>query len=378
MLNKGLEDVVVATSAICDVKGTEGRLIYRGIDIHELAEQSNFEEVIYLLWFGSLPTADELATFKADLAAQRQVPQQVIDLIQGLPKDANPMDVLRTAVSALAFYDEDTWDNSADANLRKAKKLTAQIATLVAAHERIRKGKAIVAPRADLSHAANFLYMLNGEVPDEVAEKTFDVALILHADHEFNASTFTARQIVSTLADFYGAVAGACASLSGPLHGGANTAVMNLLLKIGDLDKAEDYVKGMLARKEKISGFGHRVYKTEDPRATHLRRMSEALGQRSGQSKWFEMSKVIEQYIKAEKGLNANVDFYSASAYYVMGIPTDLYTPIFAVSRISGWSAHILEQFANNRLIRPRADYIGPVDQHYVPIEQRTKATAAV
>ena len=376
MLNKGLEDVVVATSAICDVKGDEGRLIYRGIDIHELAERATFEEVIYLLWFGALPTQAELAKLKADLAAQRAVPAPIFDLMRQLPKSHHPMDVLRTAVSAMAFYDTDTWDNSPEANLRKAIKLTARMATLVAAIDRQRKDLPIVAPRTDLSHAANFLYMLTGQVPDDVSERTFDVALILHADHEFNASTFTARQIVSTLADIYGAITGACASLSGPLHGGANTAVMEMLLQIGDEDKVESWLTNALANKQKIMGFGHRVYKTEDPRATHLRRMSESLGERTGQPKWFRMSQVIERMIKQEKGLNANVDFYSASAYYVMGIPTDLYTPIFAVSRVSGWTAHVMEQFQNNRLIRPRAEYIGPVDVHYTPIEERSPEPA--
>jgi citrate synthase len=378
MLNKGLEDVVVATSSICDVKGDEGRLIYQGIDIHELAEQATFEEVIYLLWHGSLPTKAQLDGLKADLAAHRAVPSQVIDLMKQFPKNAHPMDILRTAVSAAAFYDADAWDNSAEANMRKAIKLTAQVATLVAAIDRIRKDQPLVEPRKDLSHAANFLYMLTGNVPDEVAEKTFDIALILHADHEFNASTFTARQIVSTLCDFYGAVTGACASLSGPLHGGANTAVMEMLLKIGDESKVQEFIDNALATKQKIMGFGHRVYKTEDPRATHLRRMSESLGERAGQPKWFRMSQVIEKTIKEQKGLNPNVDFYSASAYYVMGIPTDLYTPIFAVSRIAGWSAHILEQFANNRLIRPRAEYIGPTNVHYTPIDKRSPSPAAV
>jgi citrate synthase len=378
MLNKGLEDVVVATSAICDVKGDEGRLIYRGIDIHELAERANFEEVIYLLWHGSLPTTTQLDAFKADLVAHRAVPGQVIDLMKQFPKNAPPMDILRTAVSALAFYDADAGDNTAEANMRKAIKLTAQTATLVAAIERLRKDLPLVEPRKDLSHAANFLYMLTGSAPDEVSEKTFDIALILHADHEFNASTFTARQIVSTLADFYGAVAGACASLSGPLHGGANTAVMEMLLKISDETQVQAFIDDALATKQKIMGFGHRVYKTEDPRATHLRRMSESLGARTGQPQWYRMSQVIEKTIKDKKGLNPNVDFYSASAYYVMGIPTDLYTPIFAVSRISGWSAHILEQFANNRLIRPRAEYIGPLDVHYTPIDQRSPAPATV
>ncbi|MBC7543710.1 MAG: citrate synthase [Candidatus Sericytochromatia bacterium] len=376
MLNKGLEDVVVATSSICDVQGDEGRLIYQGIDIHELAERATFEEVIHLLWFGALPTQDQLDTLKADLAANRNVPAQVLALMEQFPKSAVPMDILRTAISAAAFYDADAWDASPEANLRKAIKLTAQMATYVAAIERMRKGLPLVAPRADLSHAANFLYMLTGSVPDEVSERTFDVALTLHADHEFNASTFTARQIVSTLTDFYGAVTGAIASLSGPLHGGANTAVMEMLLKIGDEDKVEGWTKEALASKQKIMGFGHRVYKTEDPRATHLRRMSESLGQRVNQPKWFRMSQVIETYIKQEKGLNANVDFYSASAYYVMGIPTDLYTPIFAVSRVAGWSAHIIEQFNNNRLIRPRAEYIGPTNVHYVPIAERTPTPA--
>jgi citrate synthase len=369
---KGLEGIVAASSSICYIDGDAGILAYRGIDIHELAQHSTFEETCYLLWFGKLPNKSELADFSRKLAAERKVDAAVFDLMRNLPKTAIPMEVLRTAVSALSPYDADAEKMDHDANVRKAIRLTSQIAMIVAGYDRIRKGKNVVQPDPSLSHAANFLLLLNGEKPSSTAEKALDVALILHADHELNASTFAARVIAATLADMHSAIVGGIGALKGPLHGGANEAVMRILF---DIDKkGEDpveHVKAMLAAKKKISGFGHRVYTTEDPRATHLRKMSQELG-RDANPKWYDMSAKIEQYIKKEKGLNANVDFYSASTYTTLGLDVDLFTPVFAVSRISGWTAHVIEQLDDNRLIRPRADYIGPkYPAKYVPIEQR-------
>jgi len=370
---KGLEGIVAANSGICWIDGEAGVLAYRGIDIHELAENSSFEETTYLLWNGLLPNQFDLREFSSQLALARVLDKGIVDLMKNFPTSATPMEVLRTAVSALSFYDADEKDNSHDANVRKAYNLTAQIAMIVAIYDRIRKGKEIVPPDRSLSHAANFLLMLNGVKPSETATRTLDLALVLHADHELNASTFAARVIAATLSDIHSAITGAIGALKGPLHGGANEGVMRLLLTI---DKAGadpvEYVKGMLAARQKISGFGHRVYKTEDPRATHLRRMSEQLGKDSGQPKWYEMSRAIELYINQEKKLNANVDFYSASTYATLGIDIDLYTPIFAVSRIAGWAAHVIEQLDDNRLIRPRAEYIGPeYPSHWVPVEKR-------
>jgi citrate synthase len=370
---KGLEGIVAANSGICWIDGDAGVLAYRGIDIHELAEQSTFEETTYLLWNGILPNALALREFQSQLSLARSIDQRIVDMLRSFPKTATPMEVLRTAVSALSFYDADEKDNSHDANVRKAYKLTAQIAMLVAIYDRLRKGLEIVPPDRSLSHAANFLWMLNGEKPSETATRTLDIALILHADHELNASTFAARVIAATLSDIHSAITGAIGALKGPLHGGANEAVMRLLYTI---DKAGadpvEYVRNMLAARQKISGFGHRVYKTEDPRATHLRRMSEQLGRDAGQPKWFEMSRAIEIYINADKKLNANVDFYSASTYATLGIDIDLYTPIFAISRIAGWAAHVIEQLDDNRLIRPRAEYIGPMyPSPWIPVDER-------
>ena len=370
---KGLEGVVATTSKICYIDGDAGVLAYSGIDIHELAEKSNFEETCYLLWHGKLPTESELNELRSRLASERKLDPAVITFLREVPKDAAPMDVLRTAVSALGLYDSDRNSNDHDANVTKAIRLTSQIAMLVAAYDRIRKGKGVVAPDPGLSHAANFLLMLNGEKPSQTAERALDIALILHADHELNASTFAARVTAATLSDMHSAITSAIGALKGPLHGGANEAVFHILEKI-DSTGADpvEYVRQMLAEKKKISGFGHRVYHTEDPRATHLRRMSEDLCKASGQAKWFEMSRKIEQFVKSEKKLNANVDFYSASTYHVLGINVDLFTPIFAVSRISGWSAHVIEQLDDNRLIRPRADYVGPAyPQHWTPMNRR-------
>src|SRR6185437_2784338 len=347
---------------------------YRGIDIHELASKSTFEETAYLLWNGTLPNASELDTFTKRLTEARKLPAQIVDLLKSFPKQATPMEVLRTGVSALSFYDRDEKAVDHDSNIRKSFDLTAQIAMLVAAFDRIRKGKEIVPPDPSLSHAGNFLWMLTGEKPSDTATRALDVALILHADHELNASTFAARAIAATLSDIHSAITGAIGALKGPLHGGANEAVMRMLLAIDEqgADPVE-YVKGMLAARQKISGFGHRVYKTEDPRATHLRRMSEHLGHDSGNPKWFEMSRTIELFINKEKKLNANDDFYSASTYATLGFDIDLYTPIFALSRVAGWTAHVIEQLDDNRLIRPRAEYIGPpYPVPYLPIERRS------
>jgi len=370
----GLEDTVATSSSICYLDGERGVLAYCGYDIHDLARQATFEEVCFLLWHRRLPTRAELGDLQSELAANREIPELVIRLMRTLPK-GDGMDALRTLASALSHYDADAADQSAAANYRKAVRLTAQFSTLVAAMGRVNGGGQPIAPDPVLGHAANFLYMLTGERPSGLATRAFDVALILHADHELNASTFAARVIAATLSDIHSAMVGAIGALKGPLHGGANADVMRLLLEIGrdaPMEKAEEVIRAKLARKEKIPGFGHRVYHTEDPRATHLRQMSKDLGQRAGQPQWFEMSQRIEALVKGEKKLNPNVDFYSASTYYVLGIPIDLFTPIFAVSRVSGWTAHVLEQYANNRLIRPRAEYIGPeYPQRYTPLETR-------
>ena len=370
---RGLEGIIATKSSICWIDGDAGVLSYRGIDIHELATHSTFEETTYLLWFGALPTAAQLAEFTASLAAARTLDPHILALLRSVPTHATPMEVLRTAVSLLSLYDADEKDSSHDANVRKSYRLTAQIAMIVALFDRIRKGKPLVEADKSLSHAANFLWMLNGQKPSETATRAFDIALILHADHELNASTFAARVIAATLSDMHSAITGAIGALKGPLHGGANEATMKLLYAI-DAAGADpvEYVKQMFAEKKKISGFGHRVYHTEDPRATHLRRMSEDLGKSAGNTKWFDMSRKIELFVKQEKKLNANVDFYSASTYTTLGIDIDLFTPIFAVSRIAGWAAHVIEQHDDNRLIRPRADYVGPpYPSPYIPIAQR-------
>ncbi len=367
----GLRGVVAATSSIGDVNGERGELIYQGYDIHDLAEHSRFEEVVFLLWHGRLPQASELDELKQGIGANYEVPAEVFDIMRRLPRASEPMDTLRTAISALACYDEQARDIARAGALRTATRLTAQFPVIVAAIERLRNGQEPIAPRADLNIATNFLYMLKGELPPEREARIFDVCLILHADHELNASTFTARVVAGTLADIYNCVTAALGALAGPLHGGANTNVMKMLLKIGDVERADEFVQRALAEKQKIMGIGHAVYRTEDPRATHLRRFSKEMGERRGETKWHEISRRIEEIMHREKGMYANVDFYSASTYYMMGIPLDLYTPIFAVSRISGWTGHILEQYANNKLIRPRAEYVGPRGLKYVPIDQR-------
>ena len=367
----GLRGVVAATSSIGDVNGEQGILIYQGYDIHDLARNSTFEEVIFLLWHGRLPRRAELDELKSSLAQCYELPAELVALMRQFPRDAEPMDTLRTAVSALDFYDHNARDTSREASLRTATRLTAQLPTIVATAARLHNGQEPIKPRPELNIATNFLYMLKGEMPSEQDAHIFDVCLLLHADHELNASTFTARVVAGTLADMYGAVTAAIAALSGPLHGGANTNVMKMLLKIGEVERAEQHVKEALGRKEKIMGIGHAVYKTEDPRATHLRQFSKEVGERAGETKWFEISRKIEEIMMREKGMYPNVDFYSASTYYMMGLPLELFTPIFAISRISGWTGHILEQYANNKLIRPRAEYIGPRQLVYKPIDER-------
>lgn len=371
----GLRGVVAAASSIGDVNGEKGELIYQGVNIHDLATKSTFEEVVFLLWNGRLPRRAELDELKASLSASYKLPADILELIKGIskrvPAKADPMDRLRTVVSALAMFDDEANDLSREASIRVATRLTAQFPTIVAAIERTRNNLEPVDPKPDLNIATNFLYMMKGEMPDEFDARVLDVALILQADHELNASTFTARVVAGTLANMYSAVTAAIGALSGPLHGGANTAIMKILLEIDDVNKVEGFVKDALSKKKKIMGFGHAVYKTEDPRATHLRRFSKEMGERKGDSKWYEITAKLEEIMKREKGLLPNVDAYSASTYYMMGIPLDLYTPIFAISRISGWTAHILEQYADNKLIRPRAEYVGPRNVPYVPIDER-------
>ena len=370
----GLEDVVATASAICHIDGSRGTLAYRGFDIHDLAAHATFEEVCFLLWHGRLPSRSDLGELQSQFAASRPLPEGVIRLTRSLPP-SDTMDTLRTLASALAHYDSDASQSSPAANERKAVRLTAQLGSLVATMGRLEAGGGQIAPDPAMGFAANFLYMLTGRRPDALAVRAFDVALVLHADHELNASTFAARVAAATLTDMHSAVVAGIAALKGPLHGGANADVMRMLLDLGPAatpDRIEQTIRARLSRKEKIPGFGHRVYRTADPRAFHLRRMSRDLGRRTGQPHWFDMSERIEAIVKAEKKLNANVDFYSASTYYALGIPIDLFTPIFAVSRCAGWTAHVLEQYANNRLIRPRAEYTGPpVPQPWVPLEQR-------
>lgn len=368
----GLEDVVANTSEICYVDGKEGRLVYHGYDIHDLVNgKATFEEVVYLLWHGALPTKAELTAFTREIADKRALHPNVLAFLREVPKDANAMAVLRTAVSYAGLYDTDDGDESRDANVRKATRLVAQIPTIVTSFERIRQGLEPVQPDAGLSAASSFFYLLRGEKPDEFAERAFNIALILHADHELNASTFSARVTAGTLSDMYSSIVSAIGTLKGPLHGGANEQVMRMLLEIDDPSKAESWITNALSEKKKIMGFGHRVYRTEDPRATHLRQLSKEAGERAGQQKWYEISQIVERVVKDQKGLNPNVDFYSASMYYALGLPTHLFTPIFACSRVSGWTAHVLEQYANNRLIRPRAEYTGPTHVQYVPLNQR-------
>ena len=373
----GLEDVVVGTSAICYLDGERGVLAYQGYDIHDLADAERgvtFEEVCFLLWHGRLPTRAELGDVQTALAAARILPDNIVRAMRSLPR-VDGMDALRTLTSMLAHSDPDATDQTPAANYRKAVRLSGQIGAVVATWGRMAAGGGPIDPDPALGHAANFLYMLTGDRPKAVAARAFDVSLILHADHELNASTFAARVVAATLSDIHSAVVAGIGALKGPLHGGANADAMRMLMAIGrdaGPDRAEEFVRAKLARKEKIPAFGHRVYRTEDPRATHLRRFSKTLGEQRGEPQWFEMTQRIETVVKAEKKLNANVDLYSASTFYALGIPIDLYTPVFAVSRVSGWTAHVLEQYSNNRLIRPRMEYTGPpYPQTVLPLDQR-------
>jgi citrate synthase len=371
MTTAGLEGVVAGESEICYIDGYQGILSYRGYNIHTLAENAVFEEVIFLLWNGWLPKQRELDQLKHDLVAERVLPAPVVEFLKSAGK-ANGMDVLRTAVSMLSLHDPEAQDMSTEANHRKAVRLMSKTASIVTTLDRLRKGQAVIEADPKLGFSANFLYTLTGKRPEDLMERAFDVAMILHADHELNASTFAARVTAATLSDIYSSVTSAIGALKGPLHGGANQDVIKVLLELHDEDEAAGRVEDTLARKIKMPGFGHRVYRTEDPRATHLRVLSEELGKRTGQEKLYRMSRRMEDTIKKVKNLNPNVDFYSASTYYSLGIPIDLFTPVFAVSRMSGWTAHILEQYHNNRLIRPRAEYKGnPDGQTWIPIEKR-------
>jgi citrate synthase len=368
---KGLADVVAAETAISDIDGRLGRLWYVGFDIDDLARWSTFEETVYLLHHQRLPGRDELEDFTARLVEERELDPWLEGMMPTLGEVTSPMSMLRTSVSAASAYDPDGWDQSPEANLRKAIRLVARFPTMIAAYHRQRTGGEAIPPNPKMPHAANFLTMLTGEEPDEASARAFDVCLILHADHTMNASTFVARVVASTLSDMHSAITAAIAALKGPLHGGANEAVHAMLEEIGDVERAEPYVKDLLVRKRKVMGFGHRVYRTEDPRAGHLRRLSQELAQRAGDTRWYEISERIEKVVMDERGLYPNVDFYAASVYHYLGIPTDLMTCVFAASRVAGWSAHVREQLADNRLIRPESDYVGPRNQTYVPLEDR-------
>jgi citrate synthase len=374
----GLEGVVAVPSTICFIDGTAGRLVYRGYEISDLVEHATFEEVAFLLWDGELPSRTQLATLRRELSSASSIPTHVVSILNTLPRQTQPMDALRTAVSALGATDPDLENNDRDADRRKAVRITAQLPTIVAAFHRIRNGQQPVAPDPELPLAANFLYMLNGKRPHETLSRVLDAALVLHAEHGMNASTFAARVTAATMADMHAAITSACAALKGPLHGGANQDVMQLLLGWGDAEQAVKKVKEMLATGQKIPGFGHRVYRTFDPRAHFLRKMSKQLGEAAGNTKWYEMSEklipIMKDTLNAEgkpRNLNPNVDFFSASAYYTMGIPLDLFTPIFAIARAAGWTAHVMEQHHNNRIIRPTDDYTGPFDKKVVPIDRR-------
>jgi citrate synthase len=372
---KGLEGVVATTSSVSSI--IDDILTYRGFNVDDLAHYADFEEVIYLLWFKKLPTSQQLAGFRKELNENAFLPDELIKIIEKLPhENAHPMSVLMTCVSTLSLYDEETDQIAERANYRKAIRLQAKLASIVAAYSRICEGKKPLMPKTGLSFAANFLYMLNGEIPNEISEKAFNKALVLHADHELNASTFTARVCVATLSDMYSGVTAALGALKGPLHGGANERVMKMLNEMNEVDQVESYLERAFEKKEKIMGFGHRVYKDGDPRAKHLREMSGQLASVTGEDRWYNMSLAIEQIILKEKGLLPNVDFYSASVYHSLGIQHSLFTPIFAISRVSGWVAHILEQYENNRLIRPRAEYVGLKHQTYISINERDDSGA--
>jgi len=361
VIAKGLEGIVANSTALSDVRGEEGILIYAGYNINELAGKVSYEEVVYLLWHGELPNKAQLEALHLELGSQRELPQGVIDFILGAPKDANPMDVIRTGVSMLGLYDKvPTGEIDPGKNRHRAVSLTAKVGVIAAYYHRARLGKDLPPVRKDLGEAAHFLYLLNGVEPTPEAAKTLDVGYVLHADHGMNASTFSARVTIATLSDIYSAVTSAIGTLKGPLHGGANEGVIHMLQEIGDESKVDAWVENALATKKKVMGIGHRVYKTLDPRAPHLRSMAVQLCEQLGEGKWIRMSERIAELMKEKKGLNANVDFYSATVYYSLGLPTDMFTPIFAIARTSGWTAHILEQLVDNRLYRPLSEYVGP------------------
>jgi citrate synthase len=370
-LIRGLEGVVAAQTELCDLDGAHGRLAYRGYDIEELARQATFEEVAYVLWHGDLPKPGQLDQFTVGLIAARELPRDVVQAFRLMPRATDPMRVLQATVAVLGMHDPDATDNSKPANLRKAARLTSQMATAMCAHHRVRSGLEPVAPAADLGHAANFLYMLTGQRPAAAAAKAFDASLTLYAEHELNASTFTTRVVISTESDMHSAVAAGVGALKGPLHGGAGEAVMRTLFEIGEVDNVDTFADEALATKRRLMGFGHRVYKAGDPRAAILRGLAEAACRESGQFKWFQMAVKLHQRIGGAKGLIPNVDFYSAPLFYSLGIPVDLFTPVIAAGRITGWTANIVEQHDDNRLIRPRGEYVGPKRRPYVPLAHR-------
>lgn len=368
---KGLEGIVAASTRLSDVQGEVGQLFYCGYNINELAGKATFEEVVYLLHYGRLPNRKELDDFKVLLIAERTLPQGVVDMIKNMPKDAAPMHVIRTAISALGCYDSKADDPSLENNQRKARKLIAQIPIITAYFHRVRNGQSLLPPSSTLGEAANFLYLINGKEPNEEMVHTMDMCYVLHADHGMNASTFSARVTIATLSDMYSSITSAIGTLKGPLHGGANEGVIKMLKEIGSPDKVESYIQNCLAQKQKIMGMGHRIYKTLDPRAPHLKEMAKKLSAKIGEPKWIQMSEQIAKMMKETKGLNANVDFYSATVYYSLNIPTDLFTPLFAIARTAGWTAHVLEQLADNRLIRPQSEYVGEHDLKFTPVDQR-------
>ena len=370
-LIRGLEGVVAAETQLCDLDGAHGRLAYRGYDIADLARRASFEEVAHLLWYGDLPTAAQLDRTTVALIAARDIPREVVEAFRLMPKGTDPMRALQGAVALLGMHDPDATDNSHEANLRKAVRLTSQMATAICAHDRVRSGQSPVPAAPDLGHAANFLYMLTGKRPSAVTAKAFDASLTLYAEHELNASTFTTRVIVSTQSDLHSAVAGGVGALKGPLHGGAGEAVMRTLMEIGEVANVDTFSDRALAEKRRLMGFGHRVYKAGDPRAAILRGMAEEACRQSGQFKWYEMAVKLHARINAAKGLIPNVDFYSAPLFYSLGIPVDLFTPVIAAGRIAGWTANIIEQCDDNRLIRPRGEYVGPKRRAFVPGDTR-------
>ncbi|HEY2802495.1 MAG TPA: citrate/2-methylcitrate synthase [Actinomycetota bacterium] len=371
MSTKGMREVVAAETSISDIDGANGQLWYCGYDIHDLAGKVSFEEVAYLLHHRELPTASQLEELTDFLSGERDISAFLEELMPTLAEKTSPMSMLRTSVSAASAYDPDGWDASDEANLRKAYRLIAKVPTLIAMYHRARTNQDFVPPNPKLSHAANFLAMLHGEEPEEEDAQILDTTLVLYADHTMNASTFTARIIASTLADMFSAVTGAIAALKGPLHGGANEGAMKMLEEVGSPENARDYIRGKLERHEKIMGFGHPVYKTEDPRRTHLRPLSKELADRKNDPTWYELSDAIEKAVMEEKGLYANVDFYAASVYHYLGIPDDLMTPIFALARMAGWTAHVREQYADNRVIRPGSEYVGPKNRTFAPLDER-------